>query len=81
MGSLVLTQLSASKKKGLVQGWDEQLGSGAGTRNVSLSSDAGSCLCEVGMKLQTNVPFFSREFERLRLFSLFSAHRADFLLH
>lgn len=79
---------SASKKKGLVQGRNKQLGNGAGTRNISLSSDAGLCPCEADLKLETNVLFFSREFDRLRLFSLFSARWAqtacvigEFLLH
>lgn len=50
---------SVCKRKGLVQGRNEQLGSGAGPRNVSFSRAAALCPCEAAMEPQTNTPFFS----------------------
>lgn len=61
---------STSKKKDLVQDRNKQLGRRADARSVSLNSDADR-------RLQANVPFSSRAFDRLRLFSLFLAHQAQ----
>lgn len=64
------------------------MGSGTGTRNISLSGDAGLRLHEVDVKLQVNAPCASRAFDGLRLFRLLSAPGAqaacvtgEFLLH
>lgn len=58
---------SVCRRKGLVQGRNEQLGSGTGPRNVSFSRAAAWCPCKQLWTHRLTLPS-SAEFDRLRLF-------------